>query len=211
MIKAVIFDLDGVLRDSAKVNVGAARKTFAEFGIEINAEDKKIIVSRHPTDYIPLLKYAVDFDKYMPLNREKYFELLEDADLMDFAREALELMKKNKFKIALATASGKKGVYELFIEKFNLNGLFDVVVTFEDCKERKPHPEIYLTVLKKMNLAAEECVVVEDSDIGVESAKRAGIKCIAVPNEWTKDGDFSKADIIINSLKELNMELLEKL
>ncbi len=205
MILGVIFDLDGVLRDGEKVNIEAARMSFKEIGITIDKNDKDAIAGRHPADYVPLLqrKYKFNAEQYRKINDKNYFKLLKNAGMMQFAKQTILTLKKNKIKIGLATSSDSKGAQKDFIEKFNLKDIFDVVVTFDDCKKRKPHPEVYLTSLKKLNLNAEECIVVEDSQVGLEAAKNAGIKCIAIPNEYTKTQDFSKADVIIKTLNEV--------
>jgi len=213
MIKAVIFDLDGVLRDSARVNIRAAEKSFKKLGIEIDEEDRKVIVGRHPDDYTLILrkKYVFDVERYKEIKSKSYFELLKKAELLPFANDVLERLRRKGIKLALATSSLVEGTYDFFINKFGLEGFFNVVVTFEDCLKRKPEPEIYLKVLEKLGLPANECAVVEDTVVGIEAAKKAGIKCIAIPNEYTKNQDFSEADFVVSSLAELKMELLEKL
>ena len=92
-----------------------------------------------------------------------------------------------------------------------MENIFDVIVTFEDCEKRKPHPESYLITAKKLNLNPDDCIVIEDSPVGIESAKKAGMKCIAVLNKYTKKQDLSKADIIIDSPNKLNIKLLNSI
>ncbi|HLC89221.1 MAG TPA: HAD family phosphatase [Candidatus Nanoarchaeia archaeon] len=213
MIKAVIFDMDGVLRDSAKINVLSAKKSFQQFGLTLDARDKDIIVGRHHDDYLPLLrrKYRFDAKKYKLLNSRNYFTLLKDVRLLPFTKKTLLLLRQNKLKLALATASNRNDVEEFLIHKFSLSNFFEVIITFEDCRQRKPNPEIYLNVLGKLHLPAREAVAVEDSEVGVEAAKRAGLKCIAIPNGYTKNENFSRADLIIHSLAELDLKLLSRL
>ena len=213
MIKAVIFDLDGVLRDSERVNIIAGVKAFEEMGIHIKKEEEKLIIGRHPADYLKDFKENYDFDddEYNKIKRPMYYKMIEDVPLNPYAKPLFKLLKNNNIKLALVTSSSKSTVDEWFIDRFELQNVFDIFVTFNDVIERKPSPECYLQALKKLNLKSEECVVIEDSEVGVEASKNAEIKCIAIPTEWTKNGDFSKADKILQSLKETTLELLGEL
>lgn len=212
MIKAVIFDLDGVLRDAEWVNLEAAKKSFSELGIRIDKNDEDIIIGRHPVDYVPLLqkRYNIDYEGYCKVKRKNYFEMLKQARLFPHAKEVLGLLKKNHLKLGLATSSERGGVYDYFIRPYGLDNIFDAVVTTEDCSKRKPNPEVYLTAARKLGADPGECLVVEDTAIGVEAAKNAGSKCVAIPNELTKGYDFSKADAVLKSLKDLNMALIRR-
>lgn len=78
-------------------------------------------------------------------------------------------------------------------------------------KQGKPAPDVFILALKKLNLPSERCIVLEDTVVGVESAKGAKIKCIAIPNQYNKDMDFSKADIVIETLEQINEKLIKEL
>ncbi len=213
MIKAMIFDLDGVLLINVpEMNLKSATGAMKEQGIELNGEDKNMIVPRHPEDFSKILQKKYDFDrnKFVKRHIEIFMSLYKDISLADGAKELLQNLKDNNMKIALATSS-PRDVVDIFLDIYKLNDVFDKITTFDDCKERKPNPEVYLTSLKKLNLDAKECVVVEDTSAGIEAAKKAGIKAIAVPNKWTMHEDFSKSDRIIKSLREINLGLLDKL
>ncbi|MDP2974118.1 MAG: HAD-IA family hydrolase, partial [Candidatus Diapherotrites archaeon] len=88
---------------------------------------------------------------------------------------------------------------------------FDAIIGAEDCSKSKPHPEPYLKAIKKLGVKPENALALEDSSRGVESAKAAGCKCIAMPNHFTLDEDFSKADLIVKSLAEIDEKILGKL
>ena len=87
--------------------------------------------------------------------------------------------------------------------------MFTELVTFEDYTFRKTNPEPYLVTAKKLNVKPQDCLVFEDSNVGVEAAKKAEMKCIALPNEYTKKQDFSKADKIIWPNEKIDIRLLE--
>lgn len=112
--------------------------------------------------------------------------------------------------LALTTSSGRTGTSHI-LKKAGLLNTFDVIVTSEDYTNRKPSPESYLTTAKKLHYNPVNCVAIEDSRVGVEAAKNAGMKCIALPNEYTKHQDFSKADLVVYSADNINIELLNNL
>ncbi len=86
-----------------------------------------------------------------------------------------------------------------------------LTVAKSDVVRTKPHPDIFLHAAEKMNAAPEQCVVIEDAEKGVPAAYAAGMKCIAVPNAHTADNDFSKATLVVDSLEEINCELIDRL
>ena len=89
---------------------------------------------------------------------------------------------------------------------------FKVVLGKQDVIKGKPDPEIFLKTAKKLGVKPEECLVIEDTDKGIIAAKEAGMKCIAIPDEWTKKyNDYSKADLIVVSLNDINTKVIEGL
>lgn len=205
--------MDGVLRDSEKANIISGIKTFEKLGIHIKKKETDLIIGRHPDDYLKDFKKIYDFneDEYNKLKFPMYYDMIKKIPINPETKPLLELLKKNNLKIALCSSSPKRGVYDYFIDKYNLGKYFDVVIAFEDISKRKPSPDSYLKALKKLKLKKDECIVIEDSEVGVEAAKKAGIKCIAIPNKWTKKGDFSKADIVLKSLKKITPELIKEI
>ncbi|MBT3405963.1 HAD family phosphatase [Candidatus Woesearchaeota archaeon] len=213
MIKAVIFDLDGVLRDSEGSNLGAAALSFQNQGFNLTAEDNAFVTGRHPADYLVELvkKYPVDVEKFNHDVRRHFLDLVAEAKLFPFVKEVFKLLKHYNIKIALATSSPADFVEELFLKKYDFGSVFDVVITFDDCDVRKPEPLVYDIVRKRLELEASECLVVEDTAIGVKAAKAAGMVCVAVPNEYTKDQDFTEADQVIKSLGSVSLDFIKKL
>lgn len=208
MIKAVAFDLDGVLIDSETLGIQTAVQSFLQAGVELSEAEKDYIHGRHPVDYIPTLgqKHGISLamqKKIDELRHENYHALWDKAvSLMSDAKNIINYLKSRKITIVLATSSSVR-VVNKFLNKFHFSNTFSLIVTKDDVTKRKPDPQIYNLVKKKINLKEKEILVVEDTQIGVESAKAAGLICLAIPNEYTKSQDFSKADYILRSLKEL--------
>ena len=211
-MKAVIFDRDGVIIDSESANVISAVTAFKEIGIEIKEEEKEWIVGRHPEDYKEffLKKYTFSYEEFRKVQRKTYYELLESTSLFEKTIALIKKLKLMKIPLALTTSSSMKSTLQV-LRKAKLENVFDVIVTFEDYEKRKPDPEPYILTAKKLNLKPEDCVVIEDSSIGIESAKKAGMKCIAIPNEYTKNQNFSKADLTIDSADKIDINLLNNI
>lgn len=210
-MKAVIFDRDGVLIDSESTNVNSVIKAFKELGITISDHDKDFIVGRHPDSYKNILldKYSFSYEQFRILQRKIYYELIESTPLFDKTINLIKELHELKIPLALNTSSSLNSTLEV-LKKADLENVFDVVVTFEDYEKRKPDPDSYIITSNKLKIKPEDCVVIEDSQIGLESAKSAGMKCIAIPNEYTKNQDLSKADLIIDSEDKINMGMFER-
>lgn len=213
MIKAIIFDLDGVLIESEKLKAASWKRIFQEYGIDNGDE---WYISNIGMTRLDLCKKAIQ-DFSLPATAEElyekkiktYSEILENAELIDSAINFLKSIPRDKYKIGLAASTNK-----IIIEK-QMKALinhFDVIVSGEDeVTNNKPDPEIYLLTAKKLGINRDECVAIEDSSSGLESAKNAGMKCIVVSTEYTKNQDFSKADIVVDNMSELSISQIEGL
>lgn len=208
-MKAVIFDRDGIIIDSESINIDSAIKAFQRLGISIEEQEKDWIVGRHPDDYKELFlkKYKFSYENFKKIQSEIYFDFFKSIPHFDKMISFIKELKKIKTPIALTTSSTLESTLEV-LKNTDLEDVFDVIVTFDDCKKRKPDPGPYKATAKKLGLKPEECIVIEDSFIGVESAKKAGMKCIAFPNEYTKNQDFSKADLVVHSIDQIKEELI---
>jgi HAD superfamily hydrolase (TIGR01509 family) len=208
VIKAVIFDLDGVLIDSEALNVQSVVDSFRKVGIKLEETEKNYIIGRHSTDYLPIFGKNHGISSAMQktidkLRHENYHALWDKVvTLMPGAKQAINYLKSKKITIVLATSSSRNAVNK-FLNKFDQANTFSLIITKDDVARRKPDPQIYNLAKEKVNLKGEEILVVEDTQMGIEAAKAAGLVCVAIPNKYTKTQDFSKADYILRSLVEL--------
>ncbi len=199
-IRAVAFDLDGVLIDTERINVRAAFEGFESHGYALDPSDAAWIVGRHPIDYVPDLarRHAVPEALLPSISRrqsESYFRLWKDeARLLDGALEALDACRGRGYPLALATSSGRASVEEA-LDRFGLRPYFTATLTKDDVSARKPDPEIYLLAAERLGVAPAHLLVVEDSPHGIRSAKAAGAMCVGV-------GAAIGADLRIGSLRE---------
>jgi HAD superfamily hydrolase (TIGR01509 family) len=209
-IRAVIFDFDGVLVDSEQVNIEAGVRGFADFGFDLTQADKAIIVGRHSQDYSKILreKYCLPetiSDPLLAKIAEEYDRTFEGfIRLQPGVKETLNYLREKKILLSIATANRRRSV-ETFMNKFNLQDYFGFIISNENITKRKPDPEIYLAAKNRLDLPDNQIIAVEDTEIGVEAAKGAGLVCVAIPNQHTKDHGFSKADYVFKSIKEITM------
>lgn len=201
-MKAVLFDLDGVLINSEPVNQAAAVHAFKDLGINLTANDKKLVIGRHPADYWKIFRnYRFDKKKIVKLHAKYYVAFYHNARAYPGAHD-LALLAKKYYKTALVTSSElydvRKALKILKLGKTDFNKL----VTFELCKERKPSPLPYIIAAKLLKVKPKDCLVIEDSIPGVASAKNAKMKCIAVTHT-TPASKLKKADLVVKNLKQV--------
>ena len=211
MIKAVIFDLDGLLVDSELLHYLTNKIAFRKYGVNITKEFyiKNWIESLGGSNkVINDYKLNVNIGK---LRKEKitiYKRLAkEKLKLMPGAVNSIKRLKK--IPLGVCSSSYNDDVYNS-LDKFKLRKYFKAVTSYDDVKNCKPHPEPYLKTAKKIKVNPKYCLVIEDSLKGMQSAKSAGMKCIVIPKSYTRHEDFSKADLILKSLNELDLKILER-
>jgi HAD superfamily hydrolase (TIGR01509 family) len=209
-IKAILFDLDGTLCKTEAYQLKAWNDVLEKRGVFINPKDyyKYIGKTALEVERNIVEEYGLDIEPG-ELENEKEALLLQwfrgddDLELMPFAKEAVEFFSNHPlYKIGLCTSGSKKEVDC----KLNKNGLFkcfDLIITKDDVLKGKPAPDVYLEAMKRLGLEGNECLAIEDTEHGLESAKRAGTYCFVVPQEFSMGQDFSKADKVLDSLNDL--------
>ena len=193
MIKAVIFDLDGLLADTEKLHLSSYKTVFSKLGFELSDQEyaDHWIRDGQGTDAF-VAKKNLSFDPDF-VRKEKailYKKLVSSsAETMPGARELLCSLKGKK-KMALATSSHPKDAHEV-LKALDIEDFFSCVAAKFSVQRIKPFPDIFLYAANEMNIPPENCLVMEDAEKGILAADAAGMKSIAVPNKHTMDNDFS--------------------
>ncbi|NIA03062.1 MAG: HAD-IA family hydrolase [Nitrospirae bacterium] len=201
MLKAIIFDMDGVLIDSMTYHADAWKTVLAEQGINITRQDIYDIEGSNHEGVISLMyekagkiPVTLEFDELAYKKRE-VFRTINQSKPFDGITECLDILK-NKFRIGVVSGSDKKELMG-FIGRF-FPDVFDVVVAGDDVRKGKPSPEPYLKAVQILGIEKEECIVIENAPMGVESAKSAGLYCIAMPI-YVEPHKLKKADVVLKN------------
>ncbi len=205
-VKAVIFDMDGVIIDSEPLWRRAMITSFNSIGIPFTDEDCRITTGMR---FIEVAEYWLkthnittvvvsDFDNLVIDSLCKLIKT--EGKLMPGVKITLDYLKQHQFKIGLATSSNIK-LMNTVLEHLNIRHYFDSVCSAQHLKFGKPHPEVFINCANKLNTLPVNCLVIEDSLNGLIAAKAAQMKVLVVPDEENKNNPkFIIADYYLNSL-----------
>jgi len=208
MIKGVVFDLDGVLIDSPRIYFLTMKDFISKKGADVSDEEIHNLIAFSLKDEFHILreKYNInaDFEEFVEETLLRSRDIMEsELQLTEGVTDLISELKRKNYLIGLASNNNGSTIFYV-LKKFGIEKSFDAIVTAEEVKNGKPSPDVYEVAAKKLGLMPEECIGIEDSVIGMQAVKNAGMKCVVVPNEFTRKNQFSSADLILKSLKELN-------
>ncbi|MDI5983397.1 HAD-IA family hydrolase [Halomonas sp. M4R5S39] len=208
-IRAILFDHDGTLVDSEPVHFQMWQQILERRGITLSEKMYKACYAGKPTD-----ANAVDMVERFHLSGS-HEELVSEKStatqqrlkctafsLRPGVKEVLHYLYQRGVTLGVVTGAGRNGV-EATLRDNALHALFSTVVSGDDVNASKPAPDVYLLAMKRLGLAASQCLAIEDTEHGVKAATGAGISCIAIPNDMTFQHDFSKAAAIIDDFDDL--------
>ncbi|HSE84561.1 MAG TPA: HAD family phosphatase [Thermodesulfobacteriota bacterium] len=215
MIKAVIFDMDGVMIDSEPLWEKTERILMARRNIDYSPTYREKIVGLNQNDSAKLLRETFNLPETIKEIIAERIDILlilyqKELEPVKGLSNLLEELTNKGFTLALASSSPFRAI-NFVLDKFFLRRYFSKVVSGDDIRFGKPHPDIYLHTAKELGVKPEECVVIEDSINGVKSAKAAGMICIAVPDRRLNQEEFKAADLIVDSLDKINIGLIKGL
>jgi beta-phosphoglucomutase len=211
MIEACIFDLDGVIVDTAKYHFIAWRALAEELGFEFTQEDNERLkgVSRMKSLDILLEIGGLEFsekEKHAMAEKKNtlyvsYIEKMTPEEILPGVPEFLQELRKEGIKIALGSASKNS---PMILDRIQLSEMFDAVVDGNSITEAKPNPEVFLKGAERLGISPENCVVFEDAIAGIEAARNAGMYCIGIGEPET----LGMADLVIPGFVGFTFEKL---
>jgi len=210
-----VFDFDGVIIDTEKARYEAMQEIFATYGqklpLHIWIESVgRAVYAIDPFDYLESITgEKLDREMLKSTHKKIEMEMADALPLLPGVVERLEEVRSNGGLLAVASSSSSAWVRG-HLQKRDLIGYFNAVVCRDNTLRHKPHPEPYSTALKLLNCLPENSFAIEDSPLGIASAKAAGLKCIAVGCSLTRDMDLSDAHYVFNTLKEVSFSELCK-
>ena len=212
MIKAVIFDMDGVMIDSEHLWEKTERILLARRDIEYTPTYRDQIVGLNQNDSGKLLVDTFNLKEDVQDIINERVEILtgiyeEELELVAELLPLLNQLQEHNFRLAVASSSPMR-VIDLVLNMFSLHEHFPIIVSGECTEDGKPHPAIYLHTAQRLEVEPHECVAIEDSINGVKSAKAAGMYCIAVPDKRLSQEEFKNADLILPSLNRISPDLI---
>lgn len=212
--KVILFDMDGTLVSTENTAFLVVKKVFQNHGLDLDENDKKDIVGRQEKDYFK------DWQKKYNISDEKVDvmvkEIHEVFDNLLYSPKvlpgAIDLVKKCNGKYTVGVVSGsKRKQIEIVLNALKVMEHVSLFIGEEDTDKGKPNPDPYLKAANGLNVNPEDCLVIEDSEVGVLSAKKAGMKVIGVRKGSNGEENLNEADRVVDSLEDINEVLIDSL
>lgn len=214
-MEAFIFDMDGVIIDSEPLHFEVDIHTMNHFGIEITQKDLERFVGMTNPEMWDIItrEYQMrqSVSEIIEYQLALKIEKLRSLDIGPIDGIVNLISELNRFGIPMALASSSPRAFIMAVlQKFGIVGEFARIVSGEEVNKGKPAPDVYLEAAKLLGVRPGNCVVLEDSMHGVAAAKAAGMKCIGFDNPNSGNQDLSKADVIVTSIRDIQVEELLK-
>jgi len=223
MLKAIIFDFDGVIADTEPLHLKAFQLALEEKGIALSEEqyNDNYLAYDDKTFFKELLKDRnilndeATVSNYISRKSEHFNNILKGNILiLDGVSDFISRLS-SKFPLSIGSGALRSEIVEI-LEYAGLRKYFDIIVSADDVENCKPDPEVYLKVLRHLNdsgatpISADECLVIEDSISGIMAAHSAGMKCLAITNSYSAE-NLSKAELVKDSLQSVSINQIEAL
>ncbi|KAA3661197.1 MAG: hexitol phosphatase HxpB [Calditrichaeota bacterium] len=217
MIKAIIFDVDGLLIDSEPLWREAEQSVFADVGVQLTDEMCALTMGLRSDEVVDYWYQRNRWASPEPATVEQFLLekvkslVLEKGSALPGVDHILDFFQARNYAMGLASSSPVM-LIEAVIEKLRIASYFSASASAENEVRGKPDPAVYLTAAKNLGIAPEHCLAFEDSGNGLRSARAAGMKTVAIPeNLVALDAVFKMADLRLDSLAEFSEQHLEQL
>lgn len=215
MLKAVIFDMDGVIIDSEPIHAVVAIETLkqngAKFSTGMNTLDRFAGMAISAVFSILKAEHQIkaSVEELVACHEAGILKYVKETaeDPIQGILPLLESLKGKNIPVAIASSSTKKMIQSV-VDKLKLTDYFQQLVSGEEVSRGKPYPDVYLATASRLGVAPERCLVIEDSKNGTIAAKDAGMFCIGFRNPNTNEGkqDLSRADMVVDHITEIKLD-----
>jgi len=213
VIKALLFDFDGVILDTEKPIYQSWLEVYQSSGCQLPLSEWSKVIGTSPRGFDPFMSleqqlgHKVDRESIAPVRRKRELELISERPIQPGIHDYLLGARRLGLKTGVASSSSRRWVGGHLSERGLLN-YFDCIRTSDDVGHAKPDPELYHAILQCLNILTNQAIAFEDSPNGILAAKQAGLFCVAVPNEITCQLPLDRADLCLNSLAEMPLDVL---
>jgi HAD superfamily hydrolase (TIGR01509 family) len=207
----ILWDNDGVLVDTEGLYFRACQIALKTVGVELTLVQFKEMSLRRGESTLKLaaeVGFSAEEIACLRSERDRLYaeSLATESCVIEGAEEVLQSLH-GRVRMGVVTGS-RRDHFEMAHAKSGLMKYMDFIITHEDYRNTKPHPESYLTAMARHGLRPNQCIVVEDAERGLVAATAAGLPCLIVLSEWTKDGDFRGACRVLESIREVPGEVM---
>lgn len=216
MLKAVIFDMDGVIVDSEPLHFEIDKRILRKCGVDADDEILLPYVGVSNPDMWKDLKMKYDLpmsvDELLKLQSDLKTEVFSEPgpEAIDGIKELLTDLKQNNI-ISVVASSSSRAFIETILNTTHIREFFVDIFSGEEVERGKPFPDIFLKAAETLEVTPEECIVIEDSGKGIMGALAAGMKCVGYANPNSGPQDLSGASSIVHSIRELDYEYLKNI
>jgi len=213
MIKALVFDFDGLIVDTEMSSYQTWQEIYAEHDCQLPFSTWAICIGGSPQLFDPCeyleqqIGRPVLREEIRLRRRQRHIRMVEAQPVLPGVEDYILSAKRLGLKIGVASSSRHEWV-DTHLTRLGLIDYFDSIKCFDDVKRTKPDPELYLAVLDALGVHGQQAIALEDSPNGVIAAQQAGIFCVAVPNPVTSQLSLLHADLCLSSLTEVSLEQL---
>jgi HAD superfamily hydrolase (TIGR01509 family) len=218
MIKALIFDFDGLIVDTEMPDYDSWQTVYAHHGVTLPVEKwGEIVGGTAASDFDPhsyleeLTSKSLDREEVWLSRRKQYLDGIAEQPILPGVLEYLDDAEKLGLKLGVASSSPENWVRG-HLARLGIYQRFHTIKTADDVRLTKPDPELYVAAVKALGVSGAESVAFEDSPNGIKAAKDAGLFCVAVPNPLTAQLSLGNPDLQLASLEEIRLgDLLQKI
>ncbi|HLG76017.1 MAG TPA: HAD-IA family hydrolase [Ktedonobacteraceae bacterium] len=215
MLQAIIFDFDGLMIETELPDFQSWQEIYQAYGVTLPLDLWLPLIGSgddshtfHPYDYLEVqLGRTLDREEIRARRRRRYLELVEAQSLLPGVEAIIAKAQRYGLRLAVASSSSRAWVAG-HLARRGLIEYFDCIACGDEVAHTKPFPDVYQAALTKLGIDSDQAIACEDSPNGLLAAKRAGIFCVVVPSQLTRQAAFAQADLKLHSLADLPLEAL---